>query len=112
MSVFLTISQDEVRKVLHDGNKEGNRPNICVVRERSNARSDGIGRWRSNVEGPQGMRAVIVILVLLLILGIVGWVQFGWEEGDPTLRLDTDKIKHDTSTMVEETNDLVGRPLR
>ncbi len=53
------------------------------------------------------MRAVIVIAVIVLILGLVGWLQFSSADGDPTIRVDTDRIKQDTSEIVEKTKDVV-----
>ncbi len=48
------------------------------------------------------MRVVIVVLVLVLILGLVGWLRFSSPNGDPTIRVDTEKVKQDTSEMVEK----------
>ena len=53
------------------------------------------------------MRAVIAIVLLLLILGFVGWVQFSSPDGDPTIRVDKEKIKQDTSEIVEKTKQAV-----
>lgn len=55
------------------------------------------------------MRALIVIAVIVLILGLVGWLQFSSPDGDPTIRVDTDRIKQDTSEIVEKTKDAVDR---
>ncbi|MEZ6137675.1 MAG: hypothetical protein R3C53_22540 [Pirellulaceae bacterium] len=51
------------------------------------------------------MRAVIAIAVILLILGFVGWLQFSSSDGDPTIRVDTDKIQQDTSEVVDKTKE-------
>jgi hypothetical protein len=53
------------------------------------------------------MRAVIVIVVIVLVLGLVGWLKFSSPDGDPILRVDTDKIKQDTSELVEKAKDVV-----
>ena len=53
------------------------------------------------------MRAVILIAVIVLILGLLGWLQFSSPDGDPTIRVDTDRIKQDTSEIVEKTKDVV-----
>jgi hypothetical protein len=53
------------------------------------------------------MRAVIVIVVIVLVLGLVGWLQFSSPNGEPTIRVDTDKIKQDTSQIVEKAKDVV-----
>ncbi|TWU02012.1 hypothetical protein [Neorhodopirellula pilleata] len=54
------------------------------------------------------MRAVVVILVILLILGLVGWIQFGSPNGDPGIRIDTEKVEQDTSEMVEQSKRVIG----
>lgn len=53
------------------------------------------------------MRALIVIVVLLLILAAVGWLKFSTPSGDPTLRVDTEKVRQDTSTIVEKSKEAV-----
>ena len=53
------------------------------------------------------MRAVVAIVLLLLVLGFVGWVQFSSPNGDPTIRVDTEKIKQDTSEIIEKTKETV-----
>lgn len=53
------------------------------------------------------MRAILVIAVILLILGLVGWLRIGSSDGDPTIRVDTEKVKQDTSEIVEKTKQLV-----
>jgi len=54
------------------------------------------------------MRAVVIILVLLLILGLVGWIQFGSPDGDPGIRIDTQKVEEDTSKMVQKSKQAIG----
>lgn len=53
------------------------------------------------------MRALIVIAVLVALLVWAGWLQFSSPNGDPTLRVDTDKVRHDTSNMVEKSKEAV-----
>ncbi|MCC7335044.1 MAG: hypothetical protein IT422_08105 [Pirellulaceae bacterium] len=53
------------------------------------------------------MRALIVIVILLLILAAVGWLKFSSPNGDPTLRVDTEKVRQDTSTIVEKSKQAV-----
>ncbi len=48
------------------------------------------------------MRAIIAIAIVLLILGFIGWIQFSSPDGDPTIRVDSDKVKQDTSAFVEK----------
>jgi hypothetical protein len=49
------------------------------------------------------MRAVVVVIVIAIVLVLVGWLQFGIFDGDPTIRMNTDKVKQDTSAIVDET---------
>lgn len=55
------------------------------------------------------MRAVIIVLVIVLILAAVGWLQFSSPNGDPTLRVDTDKVKQDTTGIVEQSKQAIDR---
>ncbi|TWU25420.1 hypothetical protein Pla52o_17210 [Novipirellula galeiformis] len=58
------------------------------------------------------MRALIVVVVLLVILGLVGWVRYSSPNGDPTLRVDTEKVKEDTSAIVEKSKQAVDDAAR
>lgn len=53
------------------------------------------------------MRAIIAIAVVLLVLGLVGWIQFSSPNGDPTVRVDSDKVRRDTSMIVEKSKQAV-----
>ncbi|MCA9136955.1 MAG: hypothetical protein KDB00_09350 [Planctomycetales bacterium] len=53
------------------------------------------------------MRAMIAIAVVLLILGLIGWIQFSSPGGDPTIRVDSQKVKQDTSVLVEKSKQAV-----
>ncbi len=53
------------------------------------------------------MRALIVIVVILLILGLVGWLRFSLPDGNPTIRVDTQKVKQDTSELMENSKQAV-----
>ncbi|QEG00640.1 hypothetical protein Mal15_47110 [Stieleria maiorica] len=55
------------------------------------------------------MRAVIGIAVLMLVLAWVGWVQFSSPDGDPTIRVDSDKVRQDTAEIVEKSKQVVDR---
>ena len=48
------------------------------------------------------MRAILLIVVILVVLALVGWVSFSTPDGDPTLRIDADKVKQDTAVIVEK----------
>lgn len=53
------------------------------------------------------MRAVVIIAVLLVVFGLVGWVQFSTPDGDPTMRVDSDKVRQDTSVIVEKSKQAI-----
>lgn len=53
------------------------------------------------------MRALIVIIALVLVLLLIGWLRLGAPDGDPTIQVDTDKVKQDTSAVVESAKDAI-----
>ncbi|MDV6034857.1 MAG: hypothetical protein F9B45_33155 [Phycisphaera sp. RhM] len=53
------------------------------------------------------MRAIVGIAILLLVLAWVGWVQFSSPEGDPTMRVDTDRVRQDTAVIVEKSKQVI-----
>ena len=53
------------------------------------------------------MRAILVIVVILVVLALVGWVSFSTPDGDPTLRIDADKVKQDTAVIVEKSKQAI-----
>ena len=52
------------------------------------------------------MRILIAVVVIVAVLGFVGWIQFSSPNGDPTLRMDTNKMKEDTSAIVDKSKEL------
>ncbi len=52
------------------------------------------------------MRALVAIIVIFIILGFAGWITFSTPNGEPTLRVDTNKVKEDTSAIVEKSKEL------
>lgn len=58
------------------------------------------------------MRAIIVIAVIVLVLGLVGWLRFSSPDGDPTIRVDTEKVRQDTSAIVEKSKEAVDGAAR
>ena len=48
------------------------------------------------------MRVILLIVVLLLIGAGVGWLSFSSPDGDPTLRVNSEKVKQDTAVIVEK----------
>ncbi len=53
------------------------------------------------------MRAVIVIVVVVFVLALIGWIQFGSSDGDPSIRVDSEKVKRDTSSVVEQSKVII-----
>ncbi|WP_283434617.1 hypothetical protein [Neorhodopirellula lusitana] len=53
------------------------------------------------------MRVLIVVVVILVILGLVGWLRFSSPDGNPTIRVDTQKVKQDTSELMENSKQAV-----
>lgn len=48
------------------------------------------------------IRALIIIVALVIIMGLVGWLQFSSTDGDPTIRVNTEKVKQDSSRILEQ----------
>lgn len=48
------------------------------------------------------MRTFLVIVLIIVLLAIVGWIRFGKQEGNPTLEIDADKVKEDTTMIWDE----------
>ena len=55
------------------------------------------------------MRAIAVVIVIVLILVAIGWLQFSSPNGDPTIRVDTEKVSSDTSAVIEQSKQAVDR---
>ena len=55
------------------------------------------------------MRAVIIVAILILFLVAVGWLRFFSPDGNPSVQVDTDKVKEDTSAFVEESKRVIGQ---
>ena len=53
------------------------------------------------------MRAILAIVLLLIVLGFVGWLQFSTTDGDPTIRVNTEKVKQDTSEIIDKSKNLI-----
>jgi hypothetical protein len=53
------------------------------------------------------MRVLIVVAVLLLICGLVGWVQYSSSDGNPTIHVDTEKVKQDTASIIEKSKQAI-----
>ncbi|XZE52514.1 hypothetical protein SH139x_004213 [Planctomycetaceae bacterium SH139] len=48
------------------------------------------------------MRTFLVIVLIIVLLAIVGWIRFGKQDGNPTLEIDSDKVKQDTTMIWDE----------
>lgn len=53
------------------------------------------------------MRALIAIVLLMLVLGLIGWLRFSSPDGNPTIQVDTEKVKQDTAEIVEKSKQAV-----
>ena len=51
------------------------------------------------------MRAILVIVVLVLVLAGVGWLSFSSPDGDPTIRINSEKVKSDSAVIVEKSKE-------
>ncbi len=57
--------------------------------------------------GNRLMRAIVVVVVLLFILVLVGWLRLSSQDGNPSIQLETDKVKEDTATIVEKSKQAI-----
>lgn len=55
------------------------------------------------------MRVLIAVVVIIAVLAFVGWIKFSSPDGDPTLRIDTNKVKQDTSAIVDKSKEITHR---
>lgn len=55
------------------------------------------------------MRVLIAVIVVVAVMGFVGWIKFSSPDGDPTLRIDTNKMKRDTSAIVDKSKELTNQ---
>ena len=53
------------------------------------------------------MRAILVIVVLVLVLAWVGWLSLSTPDGNPTLQVNTDKVKADSAVIVEKSKQAI-----
>lgn len=53
------------------------------------------------------MRALVIIIAILGIMLLVGWLQYDAVDGNPSLQLNSDKVKQDTATAVEKGKDVI-----
>ena len=54
------------------------------------------------------MRAILVIVVLVLVLAGVGWLSFSSPDGDPTIRINSEKVKSDSAVIVEKSKEALS----
>ncbi len=55
------------------------------------------------------MRVLLVIVALVLVMLVIGWLRFSSPEGNPTIQIDGDKVKQDTSSLVDSTKSAVNQ---
>ncbi len=48
------------------------------------------------------MKGLVITVAIVLLLLLIGWLQFSNPDGDPTIRIDTDKVEQDTSAVVDK----------
>ena len=48
------------------------------------------------------MKGLVITVAIVLLLLLIGWLQFSTPDGDPTIRIDTDKVEQDTSAVVDK----------
>jgi hypothetical protein len=53
------------------------------------------------------MRAIIILAVIALLMGLAGWLTFGHVPGRTSINIETDEIKRDTETAVENTEKVI-----
>ena len=51
------------------------------------------------------MRALLIAALIVVVLLFVGWIRFSSPDGNPTIQIDTEKVKQDTSALVEKAKD-------
>lgn len=55
------------------------------------------------------MRALLVIAVLFVVFLLIGWLRFGSVDGDPTLQVDSERVRQDTEQVVDQSKELVNK---
>ena len=53
------------------------------------------------------MRALIIIILLVAVLVFAGWITLTNPDGDPTIRVNSDKVKQDTSTILDKSKQAI-----
>ena len=51
------------------------------------------------------MRFILTIILLLVVLSIFGWISLSSPDGNPTLRVNTERVKADTSRIIDRSRD-------
>ncbi|MDM4019359.1 hypothetical protein [Roseiconus lacunae] len=49
------------------------------------------------------MRGILVAVLVVAALFLIGWLRYDDTNGDPTVRVDSESVRQDTSQMVEAT---------
>ena len=53
------------------------------------------------------MRFILTLILLLIVLAVFGWISFSSPDGNPTLRVNTERVKEDTSRIIDRSRDAI-----
>lgn len=54
------------------------------------------------------MRTLIAVVVLVVVFALIGWLRFGTTNDNPAVEIDTDKVRDDTSAVIEKSKQAIG----
>ncbi len=54
------------------------------------------------------MKAIVGIVAVVLLLAVVGWISFSSSDGTATIKINTEKAKHDIGVLEKEGEKLLG----
>ena len=55
------------------------------------------------------MRALLILILIVVLMAIGGWLVFNFGNDSTSVKVNSDKIKQDTSQAVEATKELLNR---
>jgi hypothetical protein len=53
------------------------------------------------------MKKLVVLLLIVLGLTAIGWLTFNMNDRNPSVEIDTDKVRSDTESILDEGKDLL-----
>ena len=53
------------------------------------------------------MRTILVIVLVVLVLAWVGWVNLSNPDGDPTLQINSEKVKADSAEIIDKSEQAI-----